>query len=116
MGTHQWIRNPETDGVWECPVAVLEVYLARGWEETEAPGEDESHLHDPEPPHEVEVKAASVLKADLVAQAEGYGLDSSGTKADIQARIREHLNLPDPVPGESTSKAAERGQSTAKEQ
>lgn len=100
MATHQWIRNPETDGLWECPTAVLEVYLSRGWEEADEPGEDDAYLYDPVPPHVVEIAPASVLKADLVKEAEGYGLDTSGTKAVLQARIREHLNLPAPVPGE----------------
>lgn len=116
MATHQWIRNPETDGTWHCPMAVLDTYLARGWELSEEPTDDEAHLHDPEVPHAVEIQPTSVLKADLVKQAGDYGLDTSGTKAELQARIREHLNVPDPVPDESTSKAAERGQSTAKEQ
>jgi len=47
---HTWIRNPETGGTWQCPEPVLARFLARGWEECDAPEADDSHLHDPEPP------------------------------------------------------------------
>lgn len=36
-GTHTWVRNPETGGVWECPNVALEAYLARGWELADEP-------------------------------------------------------------------------------
>lgn len=36
-GTHQWMRNPETKGEWECPLALVDVYERRGWEQFEPP-------------------------------------------------------------------------------
>lgn len=33
--THVRLSNPETGGVWDCPADVVDVYKARGWEETD---------------------------------------------------------------------------------
>lgn len=49
MSAHQWIRNPDTGGVWQCPTPVLPAFLARGWEECDEPEGDDAHLHDPAP-------------------------------------------------------------------
>jgi hypothetical protein len=46
--THVRVENPETGGVWDCPVDYLPVALARGWVESDKPlaGEGEEY---PEP-------------------------------------------------------------------
>lgn len=45
VGTHTWIKNPETGGVWECPNGVLELYLEkRGWELTNEPVDEGPQL------------------------------------------------------------------------
>jgi hypothetical protein len=43
MGTHVWLRNPETGGEWECPndEGLITYYTARGWERFEPPTENE---------------------------------------------------------------------------
>jgi hypothetical protein len=48
MGSHVRVENPETGGVWDCPVDYLPVALARGWVESDKPlaGEGEEY---PEP-------------------------------------------------------------------
>jgi len=35
--THTWLHNPTTGGVWQCPNAAVDDYLALGWERSEAP-------------------------------------------------------------------------------
>lgn len=41
MSDHVWVKNPATGGVWACPNDYLRVALARGWEPSDPPGEDE---------------------------------------------------------------------------
>lgn len=36
-GTHVWLHNAATGGNWLCPVDVVDVFLPRGWEYTDAP-------------------------------------------------------------------------------
>jgi len=57
-GTHVYVYNPETDGLWECPVDYLPVALARGFELAgPPPGEDLTDLFDE--PKPVAKKAAT---------------------------------------------------------
>lgn len=49
MAAHNWVKHPETGGVWACPTDYLPVALALGWEKSEAPKADDSHLYDPKP-------------------------------------------------------------------
>lgn len=55
-GTHVWIYNPETGGLWECPVAAAEVYVGEpgpgvrgGWEYAAAPDDSLEGVADEAP-------------------------------------------------------------------
>ena len=61
MSDHVWLKNPETGGVWACPVDYLPVALARGWEHSDPPGEEE--------PAEVPAPASKARKTRKTATA-----------------------------------------------
>jgi hypothetical protein len=54
--THVRMENPDTGGVWDCPVDYLPTAKARGWIESDKPlaGEGEEY---PEPVAEADVEA-----------------------------------------------------------
>lgn len=70
--THQWMHNPETGGVWECPVELVGAHEARGWVQISAPAQDNSHLYDdPEDPRAfVNVSIVPDLESGYVGDGE----------------------------------------------
>lgn len=57
-GTHVYLYNPETDGLWECGPEAAEVFVDKlGWEYVDAPEEDTSELFQDVKP-DVKPKAA----------------------------------------------------------
>jgi hypothetical protein len=63
-GTHVYLYNPETRGLWECGPEAAEVFVEKlGWEYVEAPEEDTSELFPDVKPKEAK-KAASKTSGD----------------------------------------------------
>lgn len=113
--THQWMHNPETGGDWECPVELVEMYVARGWETSDGPSRTDEHLYDdPNDPrikvapasspapvaHEEPAEPPLTPKQQLIAEAEALGLSTKGTIADLTARIEAAQRPPDDDPVE----------------
>jgi hypothetical protein len=85
--THVRVENPETGGVWDCPVDYLPVAKARGWVESDKPlaGEGEEY---PEP-------AAEVAEDETEAEAE-FDPDEH-TVAEVEDYMAEHPDDADRV-------------------
>lgn len=47
--SHVHVKHKEHGGHWDCPEGYLEAALARGWEPSDPPEQDDSHLYS-EPP------------------------------------------------------------------
>ena len=49
--SHVWLKHAETGGYWQCPddEAVIGWHKARGWEPSDPPEQDDSHLYDKPP-------------------------------------------------------------------
>jgi hypothetical protein len=47
---HVRVENPDTGGVWDCPVDYLPVAKARGWIESDKPLAGEGEEYPAEPP------------------------------------------------------------------
>lgn len=47
--SHTWLKHNEHGGYWQCPDAVVEAFRVRGWEPSDPPEQDDSHLYDPKP-------------------------------------------------------------------
>jgi hypothetical protein len=63
-GTHVYLYNPETGGLWECGPEAAEVFVEKlGWEYAEAPEEDTSELFPDVKPSPAK-KAASKTSGD----------------------------------------------------
>jgi hypothetical protein len=84
--THVRVENPETGGVWDCPVDYLPVAKARGWVESDKPlaGEGEEY---PQPAADAlgEAEAEDEVEFDpgehTVAEVQDY-LEANPDDAD----------------------------------
>lgn len=67
-GTHVYLYNPETGGLWECGPDAAEVFVDKlGWQYAEAPEEDTSELFpdvEPKAAKKTAKKAASKTSGD----------------------------------------------------
>jgi hypothetical protein len=69
---HVRVENPDTGGVWDCPVDYLPVAKARGWVESDKPLADEGEEY-PEPAAEVaEAEVEFDPSEHTVAEVEDY--------------------------------------------
>jgi hypothetical protein len=84
-----WVRveNPETGGVWDCPVDYLPVAKARGWVESDKPLPGEGQEY-PEP-------AAAVFVVDF--DAPGEFDPSEHTVAEVEDHLAEYPDDADRV-------------------
>jgi hypothetical protein len=89
--THVWLYNPETRGVWECPVDYESTARARGWVDTDPPGEEEAAeaevAFDPSEHTVAEVAehlADHPEDAEQVAEAEQAGKDRVGVADAVE--------------------------------
>jgi hypothetical protein len=89
--THVRVENPETGGVWDCPVDYLPVAKARGWVESDKPlaGEGEEY------PAAVEA-VDEEAEAELAAAQAPYD-PADHTVAEVQDYLETHADSP---PGE----------------
>lgn len=49
MADFVWLRNPETQGVWNCPIDYAPTARARGWVDADAPEDVQVISDDVEP-------------------------------------------------------------------
>jgi len=84
-GTHVWLHHPETDGTWECPVDVEEVFLGRGWEHCPAPDLSLKGLFDDLPPQQRPEEGVTAFDP------------AEHSAADVNAYLAQHA---DSAPGE----------------
>jgi hypothetical protein len=84
--THVRMENPDTGGVWDCPVDYLPTAKARGWVESDKPlaGEGEEY---PEPAAETEADAGEEAEFD----------PSEHTVAEVQEYLAENPDDEDRV-------------------
>jgi hypothetical protein len=76
--THVRLYNPDTGGVWDCPVDAVEGYLRRGWVKSDKPLADEGEEEAPEPAAE---EAEFDPSEHTVAEVQDY-LEANPDDAD----------------------------------
>lgn len=96
--THQWMRNPETDGEWACPLALVDVYVKRGWEPFEPP-EPVEFLPTPvaavdEEPEPTAFDPGDHSVKEVLAYIEQYQTDSPGEVQRVLALETAGKNRP----------------------
>jgi hypothetical protein len=89
---HVRMENPETGGVWDCPVDYLPVAKARGWVESDKPLPGEELEYPAAPVEEVDEAAAAVLLA-----SQSPFDPAAHTVAEVQEYLDTHADSP---PGE----------------
>jgi hypothetical protein len=82
--THVRLYNPDTGGVWDCPVDAVEGYLRRGWVKSDKPLAGEGEEEAPEP-------------ADEEADEEAEFDPSEHTVAEVQEHNAENPDDADRV-------------------
>jgi hypothetical protein len=97
-GTHQWMRNPDTKGEWECPIALVDVYTRRGWEPFEPP-EPVEYIPTPVDVQDVEPEVTAFdpgdhTVKDVLAYIEQYQTDSPGEVQRVLALEAAGKNRP----------------------
>jgi hypothetical protein len=93
--THVRVENPETGGVWDCPVDYLPTAKARGWIESDKPlaGEGEEY---PEPVAEEAAEAEFDPSEHTVAEVQEHNAenpDDADRVLEAEAAGKNRLTL-----------------------